>query len=136
MNNPSKNPKDCEGLMNRVPPFNKSKYCKVNLSYTSVRLLLIFWLVFWYPYSLCTPEAKYFTRFFLTPFNNFSRCPEANDLSWKKVKDSDRQFLTVSMFVQSQLEIKNGHFISYTPYLFTKWQVFFTQFIDVIKRPF
>ena len=114
---PSKKPKDCETLMTWVPLSNNSKDCKGNLSYKSIRLLLILLLIFWYPYSLCTPEAKYFTRFFLTPFNNFSRCPEANGLSWKRVKDSDRQLLIISMFVQSQPEIKNGHFISYTPYL-------------------
>ena len=76
---------------------NDSKCYKGNLSYTSIRLLLMHWVILWCPYSVCTPEAKYFTRFFRTPLHKFLRCLEANGLSWRRVKDLsslnfDRQF--------------------------------------------
>ena len=31
----------------------------------------------------CCPEAKYFTRFFRTPLNNFLRCPEVDGVGNK-----------------------------------------------------
>ena len=121
---PSNKPTDCEALMTRVPPTNNSKECKKDLSYTSIRLLLILWVIFWYPYSLCAPEAKYFTRFFRTPLNKFLRCPEANGLCWKRLIDLsslnfDRRFPSFFAFVQGQPEMKSGHFMAalYTLYL-------------------
>ena len=84
-----------EDLMTEVPSSNNSKDCKGNLSYTSIRLLLIPWVIFSYPYSWCTPKAKDFTRFFYTPLNNFLRFPEVDGV-WKRVKglslNFDRQF--------------------------------------------
>ena len=60
---PSNNPKDYLVLMTWVPPSNNSNDCKGNLWYTSIRLFLILWIVFWYPYSLCTPEAIFLCLF-------------------------------------------------------------------------
>ena len=112
-------------LMIEAPPSNNSKYCKGNLSYTFIRLHLILWVIFSYPYFWYTPQAKYFKRFFRVPLNNFLSCPEADGVHWR-VKDLslnfDRQFpiLFIFMFVQDQAEMKSGHFIyfvSYTLYL-------------------
>ena len=108
---PSKKPKDCETLMTWVPLSNNSKVCKGNLLYKSIRLLLILLLIFWYPYSLCTREAKYFTRFYRTPLNNFLKCPEVIGLYWKRVKDLsslnfDRQFPKLFIFTIIQYNRK------------------------------
>ena len=122
---PSKNPKDCETLMTWVPLSNNWKDCE-NLSYKSIRLLLILLWIFWCPYSLWTPEANYFPRFYRTPLNNFLKCPEVIALSWKRVKhlsslNFDRQFPKPFIFtiIQYNRKWKNGHYMpaSYTLYL-------------------
>ena len=101
-------------------PSNNSNDCIGNLSYTSIRLLLILWVIFWYQHSLCTPEAKYFTETFFTSFSNFLRCPKANGLSWRKVKDLsslnvDRQF-PMLFFLRLFKTTRNGKWS-----LKTKW---------------
>ena len=60
-----------EDLMIEAPSSNNSKDRKGNLSYTFIRLLLILWVIFSYPYSWCTPVTKYFTWFFVHHLTTF-----------------------------------------------------------------
>ena len=76
-------------------PSNNTKDCEGNLSYTSIRLLLILYVNISYPWFRCMPDAKYFTGFFRIPLAPFLRYPVVNGGVWK-VKglwlNFDRQF--------------------------------------------
>ena len=63
-------------LMIEAPPSSNPKDCEVNLSYTSIRLLLILCIIFSYLYFWWTPMTKYFTGFFCILLINFLRFPE------------------------------------------------------------
>ena len=69
--------------MSEAPPSNNPKDCEENVSYTSIRPLLILWVIFLYPYFSCTPVAKFFTGFFCIPLATFFRCPEVNGGVWR-----------------------------------------------------
>ena len=90
--------------MNWVSPSKNIKDCEENLSYTSIRLLLILCVNLSYPYFRCMLHAKYFTGFFHISLSTFLRCPAVNG-GISRVKglslNFDRQFpiLFIFMFV-------------------------------------
>ena len=141
---PSNNPNDFDALMTGCLHltfkrlWGKSIMYIYKATFNTCSNLLI-------PIFLMYARGKILYTIFCTPLNNCLRCPEANDLSWRNVKDLsslnfDRQFLMlfIFMFVQGQPEMKSGHFMPapYAPTKLTKPWVFFTQFNDVIKCPF
>ena len=81
--------------MTEAPSSNNSKDCEGNLSYISIRLLLILCVNISCPYFLCTTVTKYFTGFSHIPISTLLRCPEVNVGAWR-VKglslNFDRQF--------------------------------------------
>ena len=64
--------------MLEAPPYNNAKDCKGNLSYTSIRLLLILCVTLSYPWFWFMPDAKHFTGFFPIPLATFLRRPAVN----------------------------------------------------------
>ena len=64
--------------MTEAPSSNNSKDCERNLSYISIRLLLILCVNISCPYFLCAPVTKYFTGFSHIQISTQLRCPEVN----------------------------------------------------------